>query len=232
MLFSLNYVKIDVVNGLGPRTVTVKSHQEHASRLCAFRMMRCAWCMFWVVFVVGALVFGGFPHGLPDAFAQSGGKKTAKPRSEVNAVPGEYIQLNVIWIPVSDGKTTIYKGIFVRLYVPPSPDLEESEPQEGEPQENEKQKAQKQKNEKKKDIPEDARFRACVLTSWAREAIITHFSDIPASLGEFGDPEKLNRRVEQAVQTISEKEVYEKVEASTEILVADEQSEMLSNTCR
>ena len=171
------------------------------------------WNIFRTV-VVYTLVACGFLYGIEGAFAQSGGNKAAKPRSEVNSVPGEYIQLNVIWIPVSDGHSTIYKGIFVRLYAPPPPS---SEPQE---------------NEKKKPVPEDARLRACILTSWAREAIIAHFSDIPASLGEFGDPERLHRRIEQAVQTISEKDVYEKIEVSTEVLVADEQSEMLSNTCR
>ena len=163
---------------------------------------------------VYTLVFCSFLCGLEDALAQSGGKKAAKPRSEVDTVPGEYIQLNVVWIPVSDGQTTIYKGIFVRLYAPPPPSDEPPE------------------KTKRKTFPEDGRLRACILTSWAREAIITHFSDIPASLGEFANSEKLHRRVEQAVQTISERDVYEKIEVSTEVLVADEQSEMLSNTCR
>ena len=163
---------------------------------------------------VYTLVFCGLLYGLEDVLAQSGGKKAVKPRSEVDTVPEEYIQLYVIWIPVSDGQTTIYKGIFVRLYAPPPPS---DEPQE---------------NAKKKTFPADGRLRACILAPWAQEAIIAHFSDIPASLSEFADPEKLHRRVKQAVQTISEKEVYEKIEVSTEILMADEQSEMLSNTCR
>lgn len=143
-----------------------------------------------------------------DAMAGSGGKKAAKPRSEANVIPGDYIQLDVIWIPVVDGRKTLYQGLFVRLNVPPAP-----EPVEGAP-------------------PSTARYQACVQAPWARQAIIANFNDIPASRPEFGDEAKLKRRVEQAVQTISKEKVYRSVEVSTNVLTPDADSAMLSNTCK
>ncbi|NKD85846.1 hypothetical protein HEQ63_06575 [Haematospirillum jordaniae] len=143
-----------------------------------------------------------------DAEAGSGGKKASKPRSEANAVPGDYIQLDVIWIPVVDGQKTLYQGLFVRLFVPPPP-----EPVEGAP-------------------PSNARYQACVKAPWARQAIIAALNDIPASRKEFADEAKLKRRVEQAVQTISKEKVYRSIEISTNVLVPDADAAMLSNTCK
>lgn len=157
-----------------------------------------------------SLLWAVFLFFLPslDAMAGSGGKKASKPRSEANVIPGDYIQLDIIWIPVVEGQKALYQGLFVRLNVPPVP-----EPVGGAP-------------------PSTARYQACVRAPWARQAIIANFNDIPASRAEFGDEAKLKRRVEQAVQTISKEKVYRSVEVSTNVLTPDADSAMLSNTCK
>lgn len=57
------------------------------------------------------------------AFALSGPalaqqKKAAKPKSQVEDVPGNFVQLDVIWVPVGNpGDQPVYRGIFLRLFL-------------------------------------------------------------------------------------------------------------------
>ena len=55
---------------------------------------------------------------LPQAAHAEQGKKAAKPKNQIDDVPGNFVQLDVVWVPVADpGERPIYQGIFVRLYL-------------------------------------------------------------------------------------------------------------------
>lgn len=64
------------------------------------------------------LVAGGAVAVTPQPAAAQQGKKTAKPKSQIDDVPGSFVQLDVVWAPVADpGERPIYQGLFVRLYL-------------------------------------------------------------------------------------------------------------------
>lgn len=70
-----------------------------------------------VRFGVGALaaLLAVIPGGPADAASE--GRKTTKPRVQVDEVPGDYIQLDPIWVPVMNRSgRPIYLGVVLRLY--------------------------------------------------------------------------------------------------------------------
>lgn len=143
--------------------------------------------------LVLALAFGA---GAGSALAQS--SKAAKPRTQVEDVPGKYIQLETAWVPVIDHKgRPSYHGLVVRLW--PGP---------------------------------DTRYEACVQAPWVAEALLIHFNDVPIDRDTFEDAKRLNKIVSDVVKQATDQKLYRQAEAFHEFVIPDEDSAMLSNTCK
>lgn len=67
---------------------------------------------------LAALLTGGASLLTPQPAQAQQSKKTAKPKSQIDNVPGNFVQLDVVWVPVADpGDRPVYQGLFVRLYL-------------------------------------------------------------------------------------------------------------------
>lgn len=149
----------------------------------------------WLGLAAAAAMLAGAAAAAP-ALAQS--KKTTKPRSQVEDVPGEYIQLETLWVPVLNaaGRPT-YLGLVVRLWPGGT-----------------------------------TRYDACLQTPWVHEALLIHFSDSPLDRKTYDDDKALNRQVNDVVDRVAGSNVYRKAEAFRQFVTPDEDSSILSATCK
>lgn len=125
-------------------------------------------------------------------------EKASKPRSQVEDVPGDYIQLETLWVPVVNrAGNTGYMGLVVRLW------------------------------------PGDTtRYEGCIGAPHAADALMVDFNKSPLPPDVYYDDKKLLQRVTSVVNQKVADKTYKKIEIIRDFVSPDDQSGMLTLTCR
>lgn len=148
--------------------------------------------------MLAAGLLGAASIALLAAPAVAQGATVGKPRDEVESVPGDYIQLDTIWVPVrTGGQRPRYMGMVVRLYP-----------------------------------AREARYDACVTAPAVTEHILTRLNQHPLALALWEDTGKLGKLITALVDEAIEAPLYTRVEVLGHMEVPDEESALLTLTCR
>lgn len=125
--------------------------------------------------------------------------EVSKPRKDVENVPGDYIQLDTLWVPVmGGGSKPIYLGLILRLW--PGP---------------------------------DTRYEGCVEAPWIAEAMLLYFNEHPLEREQYDTVATLRKLVEKIItQHTGGKRLYRQVDILREPEMPDQDSQILTNTCR
>ena len=125
-------------------------------------------------------------------------EKASKPRSKVEEVPGDYIQLETLWVPVVNrAGNNGYMGLVVRLW------------------------------------PGDTtRYEGCIAAPHAADALMVDFNKSPLQPDIYYDDTKLLQRVTSVVNQKVADKTYKKIEVIRDFVSPDDQSGMLTLTCR
>jgi hypothetical protein len=125
-------------------------------------------------------------------------EKTTKPRSQVEDVPGEYIQLETLWVPIRNrAKGVNFLGLVVRLW--PGP---------------------------------ETRYEACIASAKIGDALLVAFNKDPMGYDIYQDDKKLLALITSIVHSQVEAKVYMKIETFREFVLPDQESGLLTITCR
>jgi hypothetical protein len=124
--------------------------------------------------------------------------QTTKPRSQVEDVPGAYIQLETVWLPVLNaaGRPT-YLGIVVRLWPGPT-----------------------------------TRYEACVAVPEVADQLLVHFNRQPMTREAYEDDKARDKQIMEVVVRTVGKGVFIKAESYRDFVIPDEESAILSATCK
>lgn len=125
--------------------------------------------------------------------------KASKPRIQVDDVPGNYIQLETLWVPVVNrAGNTGYMGLVVRLWP-----------------------------------ADDKRYEACIAAPKVGDSLMVDFNKSPLDPEVYNDTKKLVARMIAVIAAHQEDpKIFRKVEAIRDFVSPDEDSAMLTLTCR
>lgn len=125
--------------------------------------------------------------------------EVSKPRRDVENVPGDYIQLDTLWVPVLGGSgKPIFLGLILRLW--PGP---------------------------------DTRYEACVEAPWITEAMLLYFNEHPLERDQYETAATLRKLVEKIIsQHTGGRRIYRQIDILREPEMPDQDSQILTNTCR
>lgn len=132
------------------------------------------------------------------AWAQSGGKKAAAPRENVEDVPGDYIQIETLWVPIiSTSGSVLYRGLVLRLW------------------------------------PGDTtRYEACIITPFVGDYLITKLNEKPVGNDFYTDEKQMRQLIETMVIQKAGKGIFKRVDILKDFAVPDQDSAILTRTCR
>lgn len=152
---------------------------------------------WWAKALVLAVV-GGCTSLAPALTPAVAAEKTTKPRIQVNDVPGDYIQLETLWVPVVNrAGSNGYMGLVVRLW----PGAE-------------------------------TRLDACLTAPHVADALMVDFNRHPLERDVYENDKKLLARIQQVITAQGYDKAYKKIEAIHDFAAPDENSVMLTLTCR
>lgn len=155
---------------------------------------RSSW---WAKALVLAVIGGISPLTLALSPAVAG-EKTSKPRVQANDIPGDYIQLETLWVPVVNrAGSNGYMGLVVRLWP-----------------------------------GEQTRLDACFAAPHVADALMVDFNRNPLERDVYENDKKLVARIQKIVTDQGYNKAYKKIEAIHDFVAPDENSAMLTLTCR